>query len=136
MLELTDANGPDALEQGKNYLLMFYTDWCPRCPPLIKTLNDLQKSECAQFEFAKINYDKNPEAVEFFAVIGVPFVFAINNKSVIAGWGGLIAKEAYLKIVNIAFCPPDKKLSQSEIDALVAIGEAYATAGPEDAESS
>jgi thioredoxin-like negative regulator of GroEL len=125
MIELNDLNGPDALKKDRNYFLMFYTDWCPLCPPLAETLDSLQKDRSTEFEFAKIDFDNNPEAVEFFNVTGVPFVFAIKEKSVISGWGGLINKDAYEKIVNIAFSPPDKKVSQSEIDSLIAIGKEY-----------
>lgn len=125
MIEINDTTGPEVLQKEGNYLLMFYTDWCPRCPPLAEILDALQKNKNPAFEFVKINYDENPEAVNYFKVIGVPYVFIMKERAVIAGWGGLINKEAYERILDVAFNPPDKRLSQRDMDFLAVIGEEY-----------
>lgn len=92
MIEVNDASGPDVIKSG-NYILMFYTTWCPRCPPVILTLLDLEKkyrrNKKKKFTFAKIDFDKNPEAKEFFNIIGVPAILAIKNGTVLEGWIGI-----------------------------------------------
>jgi thioredoxin-like negative regulator of GroEL len=113
MLEITDSTGPGFLKEDRNYLLMFYTDWCPRCPPLAEALEALEKNRNANFELLKINFDKNPEAVGLFNVTGVPFVFAIVQKNVVAGWGGWADPDVFEERINALFNPertnpPDK----------------------------
>jgi thioredoxin 1 len=99
MLEVTDSTLENALQSGK-YLLMFYTEWCPRCPPIMKMLQELEETEAGKFQFIKINFDTNPQARDFFQIPGVPVVLAIKNKAILAGWGGLTERYAYLKIIN------------------------------------
>jgi thiol-disulfide isomerase/thioredoxin len=92
MIEVNDYIGPAAVCRG-NCILMFYTTWCPRCPPVILTLLDLEKkykrNKIKKFTFYKIDFDHNPEAVAFFGILGVPAILSIKNGEVLEGWAGI-----------------------------------------------
>ena len=99
MLELTDANFAKALQKGR-FLFMFYTDWCPLCPPIIGMLSELEKAEEGNFTFAKIEYDKNPDAIQRLGAIGVPLVFAVLDGRPLYGVAGLLIAQGYRIIVH------------------------------------
>jgi thioredoxin 1 len=82
MIEIDDKSGPDILKNGK-YILMFYTDWCPRCPSVISALSSLEEKYMSRFTFAKINFDSNPDAIEFFGVSGVPAILSVEDGAVL-----------------------------------------------------
>jgi thiol-disulfide isomerase/thioredoxin len=88
MVEVTDATGPGILQDGK-FILMFYTGWCPRCPPVIEALAEIEERHRNQFTFAKIDYDKNPEAREFFGISGVPAIVSVRDGAVRKIWIGI-----------------------------------------------
>ena len=88
MLEITDANGPTALKKGK-YILMFYTDWCPRCAGVLLMLTELEEKYGDKLTFAKIDFDNNPEAREYFGFPGVPAILTIEDGTVTNVWVGI-----------------------------------------------
>jgi thioredoxin-like negative regulator of GroEL len=71
MIEIDDSSGPEALKNGK-CVLVFYTGWCPRCPPVISALLSLEEKHRGQFTAAKIDFDSNPEAAAFLIFPGFP----------------------------------------------------------------
>lgn len=103
MLEISDHETNqrtiETMKNGKT-LLMFYTDWCPLCPPIIDILTRLEQEEHGKFNFVKINFDENPISVNVFHVIGVPMVFAIDNGKILKAWGGLVDEQAYREIIH------------------------------------
>ncbi|MDR1706137.1 MAG: thioredoxin family protein [Clostridiales bacterium] len=88
MIEVNDLSGPDTLKKGK-YILMFYTDWCPRCPPIISALSSIEEKRRGQFIFAKIDFDKNPQARDFFDISGVPAILSIRDGLVLTVCTGI-----------------------------------------------
>ncbi len=117
MQELNDVTGPASISDG-NYMLMFYTDWCPLCPPVISILSELEKSEAGKFVFAKIDFDKNPQSKEFFNIPGVPAVLAIKNRKVLHGWAGLKDAEFYRGVINRVLNEPDENRMNYELNNL------------------
>lgn len=99
MIEINEDNFDSILKKGK-FLLMFYTDWCPRCPPIIEILKELEVEESGKFQFARINFDENPNAREYFHIPGVPVTMLINDSVVLDVFGGFTDKYAYQKMVN------------------------------------
>lgn len=99
MLELTDNNFKESLEKGK-FLFMFYTDWCPLCPPIIAMLNELEQDEGGRFTFAKIDFDKTKIAAEYYGAFAVPLVLAIIDGKALFGTAGLLVKEGYRMIAH------------------------------------
>jgi putative thioredoxin len=94
MIEINDATGPGAVSRG-NCILMFYTTWCPRCPPVLQKLADLEKkysrNKTKKFTLYKIDFDQNPEAKAFFRIEGVPAILAVKDGAVLEGWVGIPA---------------------------------------------
>jgi thioredoxin-like negative regulator of GroEL len=97
--DLYDSDFEKSLEKG-TFLFMFYTDWCPLCPIIIERLIELERQEAGGFVFAKIDYDKNPEAVEYWGAIGVPLVLAVLDGRPLYGCAGLLIQEGYRQIVR------------------------------------
>ncbi len=99
MLELTDANFEHSLREGK-FLFMFYTDWCPLCPPIIEMLSELEDVEEGKFTFTKIELHSNPDAAKLYCVPGVPLVYAVLDGRPLYGTAGLMLIEGYRAIVH------------------------------------
>lgn len=59
-------------------LVDFYTNSCPMCKSLDKTLNELQ-DEFNNLEIIKIDAEKNPEMTEEFEVKSVPTLLITKN---------------------------------------------------------
>jgi thiol-disulfide isomerase/thioredoxin len=108
MIEINDKTGPNDVKKGK-IILMFYTNWCPKCPPIINELTKLEKkykrNKNKKFTFAKIDYDKNPEAVEFFNIPGVPAIMQIKDKEILQVWVGIetmgVCENAVNELINL-----------------------------------
>lgn len=94
MQELNDNNFETFINKGK-FLLLFYTDWCSLCPPLIDLLTQLEESENSQFQFAAIHYDYNKAAVQSYGIIGVPTVLVIYDGKPLYGCAGLLDISVY-----------------------------------------
>lgn len=92
MIEVSVADFEVKLKSGK-YIVMFYTTWCPRCPPMLKALEELER-EAGSFVFAKINFDENREVAEFFQVVGVPATMALSDAHVLYVHNGAEYKDA------------------------------------------
>ncbi len=117
MLELSDANFAESLQRGK-FLFMFYTDWCPLCPPIIEMLGELEREENGKFTFAKIEYDKSPEAIQRCRAFGVPLVYAVLDGRLLYGVGGLMISEGYRMIVHELLYDFDETALESRIEVL------------------
>ena len=102
MLELNAENVVESTQTG-NFLLIFYTEWCPLCSPIINILGRLEQQNSTDTQFAKVNFDTYPKAVEYYGVPGVPTVLAIKNGIVLSGWVGLACENSYKKIVSEIF---------------------------------
>ncbi len=118
MLELTDANFIGTLQKGK-FLFMFYTDWCPLCPPIIDMLIDLEQEENGKFTFAKIEYDKSPTAIQLYRAFGVPLVYAVLDGRPLYGVGGLLIPEGYRMIVHELLYDFDEAALESSIMSII-----------------
>ncbi len=99
MIELCDATFEKSLQNGK-FLLMFYTDWCPLCPPIIEMLSGLENEEEGKFTFAKIELHSNPDAAKLYCVPGVPLVYAVLDGRPLYGSAGLMLIEGYRAIIH------------------------------------
>ena len=117
MLELTDANFEQSLQEGK-FLFMFYTDWCPLCPPIIDMLCELEKAEEGKSTFAKIEYDKSPAAIQLYSAFGVPLVYAVLDGRPLYGVAGLLISEGYRMIVHELLYNSDEAAPEDKIKGI------------------
>jgi thioredoxin-like negative regulator of GroEL len=102
MLELDNKTITKETVTG-NALLLFYTERCPLCSPIIDLLQELEQEACNSIVFAKINFDLYPEIVKEYGIFGVPIVLAIKDGTILHGWGGLSDIDAYRTIIKNYF---------------------------------
>ena len=76
-MELTDENIFDVTKYG-NFLILAYTDWCPRCLPEAEKLETLEK-DSMNFKYAKFHFQDCPKATKKFDIITVPTVICMKD---------------------------------------------------------
>ncbi len=114
MIELCDATFEKSLQKGK-FLLMFYTEWCPLCPPILEMLGELEREEGGKFTFAKIELHSNPTAAKHFGVPFIPLEMAVIDGKALYGTAGLLQMEGYRMIVRELLYDFDENEIESKI---------------------
>ncbi|MHA1933898.1 MAG: thioredoxin family protein [Candidatus Thorarchaeota archaeon] len=89
VVELTDTNFWETIQQTKNALIDFYGEWCYPCKTLAPIVAELAQEYSGKLFFGKIDIDRNPRTTAQFGVQSVPMVVAFKNGNAIGKIPGL-----------------------------------------------
>lgn len=119
----------DALENGKQVFVFFYTDWCHFCHQQMPIVKELENEYAEKLAFMHINADERPHYAELFSVTTFPTMFVITGKK----GGGYIKQEISGSTEQIRLRGiTDSEIGQSEQTDNYTISEGTASEDADD----
>ena len=77
-MPITEFRGTELTELGKVALIEFYTDWCPSCKAVKRTLEKFSE-ERDDIEVWGVNVDENPELAKKIGIMSVPTFVVVKD---------------------------------------------------------
>lgn len=95
MIDITDSNFEEAINESKKCFVYFWAEWCVPCKRFSPIMQDIQ-SEYGINVF-KVNSDENPEKVAEFSVFSIPTVVLFEDGAAIKTVSGAMPKHLIVK---------------------------------------
>ncbi|MDR0949407.1 MAG: thioredoxin family protein [Lachnospiraceae bacterium] len=95
---------PEALEEtvkhGKS-LILFWTNWCPLCVPVIRYLEQLRLETPTALLIGLVDFDVPHPSFSTYSVLGTPTVVAFYEGEALFQWPGLRTEADYHDMVRV-----------------------------------
>lgn len=81
-MPITEFHGNELTDVGEVALIEFYTDWCPSCKAVKRTLEKFAE-ERDGLDVWTVNADENPELAKKFGIMSVP-TFVVMKDGIVS----------------------------------------------------
>lgn len=120
MVDVTEASfEADVLERSDHVPVVvdLWAEWCGPCKTLGPILEQVIGETAGQVELAKVDVDANPALSQAFQVQGIPAVFAIKDRKVVAQFVGAVPESQVRAFVEELLPSANDELVAALIDA-------------------
>lgn len=101
ILTITSENfKTEVLEGTTPILLDFWAPWCGPCRMLAPVLESLATKMAGEIRIGKVNVDEYPDLSGTFGVQGIPALFLVRGRQVVASVAGFLPVEKLEKMVR------------------------------------
>lgn len=117
MVDVTDATfDTEVLQRSETVPVVvdLWAPWCGPCRTLTPILESVVGATDGQVVLAKVNTDENPRVSEMFQVQGIPAVYAIKDRKVVANFMGA-KPESFVQQFVQGLTPSDDELRVAEL---------------------
>jgi len=109
MIELTDKNFNDAIDQHGLLVIDFWAEWCGPCKSFMKVLEEIAP-KYPEFVFGSVNIDAEKTLAEEFQVRSIPAVMIMRDKVVLFAESGSLSASVMMKLLDEAKALDPEKL--------------------------
>lgn len=117
MVDVTDATfETDVLERSESVpvVIDLWAPWCGPCRTLTPILEAVIAETDGGVVLAKVNTDENPQVSEMFQVQGIPAVYAIKDRKIVANFMGA-KPEGFVRQFVEGLSPSEDDLRLAEL---------------------
>lgn len=101
IIELTEANFAEMLEQHPFLLIDFWAEWCAPCQAFAGIIKQVAP-QYPDVVFAKLNIDEQPGLAEEFEVKSIPRVMILRERTVIYDDTGSLSATSLKELLDSA----------------------------------
>lgn len=98
---LTKENFDAVVKNNPIVVIDFWADWCEPCKGFSEIFSEVAKLHDDKI-FGEINVDDQKELAEEFAIINIPFVMVIKNRTIVYAESGALTETALSDLVDQA----------------------------------
>ncbi|WP_289134927.1 thioredoxin [uncultured Brevibacillus sp.] len=92
----TDQNFSQEVEQGGPVLVQFWAPWCGPCKMLAPVLEQIDGEVGSKLKIVKVNVDENPDSAGRFGVMSIPTLIVFKDGQLVDKVIGFQPKEALM----------------------------------------
>jgi len=100
IINATDANFSQEVEQGGTVLVDFWAPWCGPCKMIAPVLEQIDGEIGTQLKIVKVNVDDNPESAGRFGIMSIPTLLVFKDGQPVDKVVGFQPKEALMATVG------------------------------------
>ena len=89
MIELTDKNFNDNIEQHSLLVIDFWAEWCGPCKSFMKVLEEIAPKH-PEFVFGSVNIDVEKTLADEFQIRSIPTLMIFREKIILYSQPGMI----------------------------------------------
>lgn len=101
IIELTEANFSEVLEQHSFLLIDFWAQWCAPCMAFSEIIHNVAPLY-PEIIFAKLNIDEQPELAAEFEVRSIPRVMILKERTVVYDDAGALSVTSLKELLDSA----------------------------------
>jgi thioredoxin 1 len=109
MIELTDKNFNDNIEQHSLLVIDFWAEWCGPCKSFMKVLEEIAPKH-PEFVFGSVNIDVEKTLADEFQIRSIPAVMIMRDKVVLFAESGALSASVMMKLLDEAKTLDPEKL--------------------------
>lgn len=100
MIELTEKNFQETIDESDLVLVDFYATWCGPCKMQADVLSKIQTSRANKYNIAKVNIDEAPTLATRFGIDAIPTIIVFKNGKEIHKTVGLSTEEEIISMLE------------------------------------
>lgn len=100
MIELTEKNFQETIDEGKLVLVDFYATWCGPCKMQADVLSKIQTSRANKYNIAKVNIDESPMLAQRYEIDAIPTIIVFKNGKQVQKAVGLSTEDEILSMLE------------------------------------
>lgn len=100
LLEMTNLNASELLNQNVLTVVDIYADWCGPCKSLAPILKELNSEYGGKVHFVKLNADRENALSNSYNITGLPTLIFIKNGQEVGRHTGFMSKNELIMNIN------------------------------------
>lgn len=100
VLEITDQNFKETVQENSILLVEFWAPWCSYCKLLEPVLEELSEEYAGQLTIGKINVETDAEVSTELQVLSLPTMLFYKNGNLLGRVNGYVPKDKLEEVID------------------------------------